>query len=61
MPFGGGPRMCPGKNLATMEVRSVASMLARNFTVEETGDSRTTERMAFTLVPDGLRVRLIPR
>lgn len=61
MPFGGGPRMCPGKNLATMEVRSVASMFARNFWMEEVGDSETTERMAFTLVPDGLRVRLRPR
>jgi len=61
MPFGGGPRMCPGKNLATMEIRSVASMLARNFTVEEAGDSATTERMAFTLVPEGLRVRFRSR
>ncbi|MHA7834615.1 MAG: cytochrome P450, partial [Algiphilus sp.] len=61
MPFGGGPRMCPGKNLATMEIRSVASMFARNFWMEEVGDARTTERMAFTLVPDGLRVRMHAR
>lgn len=57
MAFGGGPRMCPGRSLATMEFRSVASMLIRNFTVTATDSDAVTERMAFTMVPDNLRVQ----
>ena len=33
-PFGGGPRLCPGRNLALLEMRAVVAMLCRNFDVE---------------------------
>ena len=32
-PFGGGPRVCPGRHLALLEIKVVAAMLARNFEV----------------------------
>lgn len=66
LPFGYGPRMCPGRNLALAELRSVVLMLARNFDLEAVpGTQPVRERFAFTLVPEHLRVRLkrrlIPR
>ena len=58
MPFGYGPRMCPGRNLALAEMRSVALMMARHFTLEAVPQAQpVTEVISFTLVPDNLRVR----
>lgn len=57
MPFGGGPRLCPGRNLAQMEIRSVIAMLARNFDIELYDEREVSEVMAFTLVPKNLRIR----
>ncbi|MGQ0529671.1 MAG: cytochrome P450 [Panacagrimonas sp.] len=59
LPFGYGPRMCPGRNLALAELRSVALMLARNFDIQAVpGDKPVSELFSFTLVPQHLRVRL---
>lgn len=58
MPFGGGPRMCPGRSLAQMEIKSVTSMLARNFTIEAVDSDAVKEQHSFTLMPANLRVRL---
>lgn len=59
LPFGYGPRMCPGRNLALAELRSVALMLARNFDLESVaGPAPVRELFSFTLVPQHLRVRL---
>jgi cytochrome P450 len=58
LPFGYGPRMCPGRNLALAELRSVVLMLARNFDIEAVAGAKpVSERFAFTLVPEHLRVR----
>ncbi len=58
LPFGYGPRMCPGRNLALAELRSVALMLARNFDLEAVPGARpVSEKFSFTLVPEHLRVR----
>ncbi|MGH8461649.1 MAG: cytochrome P450 [Stenotrophobium sp.] len=58
MPFGYGPRMCPGRNLALAEMRSVALMLARHFDLEAVPQEKpVTEIISFTLVPQNLRVR----
>jgi cytochrome P450 len=58
MPFGYGPRMCPGRNLALAEMRSVALMLARHFDLEAVLQEKpVTEVISFTLVPQHLRVR----
>lgn len=59
LPFGYGPRMCPGRNLALAELRSVALMLARNFDIEAVPQAApVSEVFSFTLVPKNLRVRL---
>ncbi len=57
--FGAGPRFCPGRNLAFLEARSALTMIARNFQIEldETAGP-VRERFGFTMMPDGLRVRL---
>lgn len=58
MPFGYGPRMCPGRNLALAEMRSVVLMLARNFNMEAVPQAKPVdEKLSFTLVPEHLRVR----
>ena len=58
-PFGSGPRLCPGRSLALMEMNALLSMLYKSFDVERVGDRRTvSERFGFTMSPAGLRVRL---
>ncbi len=62
MPFGYGPRICPGRVLATSEIRAATTMLARNFSVTPVpGPGPVHERLAFTLMPVNLRVRLQAR
>jgi cytochrome P450 len=57
--FGDGPRICPGRSLAFVEMRLALSMLARSFNLERVGESDgVRERSRFTMVPDGLKVRL---
>jgi cytochrome P450 len=59
--FGAGPRVCPGRHLAGVELRLVLSMLARNFTVEPVGDAAAVkEVMSFTMMPSAMPVRLTP-
>jgi cytochrome P450/nitrite reductase/ring-hydroxylating ferredoxin subunit len=59
LPFGSGPRLCPGRSLATLELNVVLAMLYRNFEVERVGAAADVcELMAFTMQPDGLVVRL---
>ncbi len=60
LPFGGGPRLCPGRNLALLQIRTVLAMLCRNFDIEP-ADDRVSEHLAFTMLPANLRVRLKPR
>ncbi len=61
MPFGSGPRMCPGRYLALLEMKMAMAMLLSGFDIEavETPDGGPPpERMAFTMQPVGLRMRL---
>ena len=61
-PFGSGPRLCPGRSLALVEMNALLSMLYKSFDVERVGDGKTvSERFGFTMSPAGLRVRLHPR
>jgi cytochrome P450 len=66
MPFGSGPRTCPGRYLALLEMKLVMAMLLATFDIEsvDTPDGAPAEeRMAFTMQPVGLsmRLRLRPR
>ena len=59
LPFGGGPRFCPGRNLALLQIRTVLAMLCRNFDVESVHPGRPVEeRLAFTMMPANLLVRM---
>ena len=64
MPFGAGPRTCPGRYLALTEMKMVLAMLLGRFEIDEVsapGGAEAEERMALTMVPVGLRMRLRER
>jgi cytochrome P450 len=54
--------VCPGRHLAGNEIRLVLSTLMRHFRIEHAVDPASiNERNAFTMAPDRLPVRLLPR
>jgi len=64
MPFGAGPRNCPGRYLALQEMKMVLLTLLSNFDIESVGtdaSGQPVERMMFTMAPVGLRMRLRAR
>ncbi len=62
VPFGGGPRFCPGRYLAMCEIRMVMSMLLRSFTIHAVpGAPPVEEQFTFTMTPSALPVLLRPR
>jgi cytochrome P450 len=61
MPFGSGPRLCPGRYLAMLEMKMVAAMLLAGFDIEEVATpdgAEPREHLALTMSPVGLRLRL---
>ncbi len=59
IPFGSGPRMCPGRSLALFEMKALLSMMYKSFDVERAGRAEdVTELFGFTMSPAGLKVRL---
>ena len=66
MPFGAGPRTCPGRYLALLEMKMALAMLLGSFDIESVdvpgrpGDL-AEERMSFTMVPVGLTMRVVER
>jgi cytochrome P450 len=64
MPFGAGPRMCPGRYLALTEIKMVAGMLLAGFELEDVSTpdgGAPREKLAFAMGPVGLRMRVAPR
>lgn len=64
MPFGGGPRICPGRYLALLEIKMAMAMLLSQFDLESVATSDGSdpgEYMALTMAPVGLRMRVRER
>ena len=62
IPFGTGPRICPGRSLALVELRLVLATLYRSFEVTRVGEaSDVREIFAFTMQPSAVRVKLTAR
>jgi len=57
MPFGGGPRFCPGRYLALLEAKMVLATTLASFELEPTGEP-VGETMGMTMQPRGLKVLL---
>lgn len=64
MPFGAGPRMCPGRYLALLEMKVAMAVLLGRFDIEAVdapGGAEAEERLSFTMMPVGLKMRLRER
>lgn len=64
MPFGAGPRICPGRYLALLEMKMAMAMLLNRFDIRavDTPDGRPAgEALSFTMAPVGLHMRLAER
>jgi cytochrome P450 len=59
MPFGTGPRICPGRALAMLEIRILLATIASCFDLERAGKPEDVrELFEVTLAPRGLRARV---
>ncbi|UGQ48223.1 cytochrome P450 [Massilia endophytica] len=61
LPFGGGPRMCPGRYLSLLEIKVAMAMLLGRFDIEsvEAVDGLAPEEvMGFVMAPAPMRMRL---
>ena len=64
MPFGAGPRICPGRYLAMLEMKVAMAVLLQHFDIlsVHTPDGQPpAEQLNFTMTPVGLRMRLRAR
>lgn len=62
MPFGYGPRLCPGRQLSLVEMRLCLISLIKQFQfVRTTGTTPAEEVIKFSLQPEGLRVDFTAR
>ena len=60
-PFGAGPRICPGRYLALLEIKMAIAVLLGNFEIENVATpdgGEAKEHLAFTMQSVGLRMRL---
>lgn len=63
-PFGAGPRICPGRYLALLEMKIAITMLLTRFDIDyisTPNGGEAQERLAFTMEPVGLKMRLRSR
>jgi cytochrome P450/nitrite reductase/ring-hydroxylating ferredoxin subunit len=62
LPFGSGPRICPGRSLALVEMKVVLATMLSCFDLERVGAAGDVrEVFNFTMRPEGLKVRVRPR
>jgi cytochrome P450 len=64
MPFGAGPRMCPGRYLALLEIKMAMATLLGGFdlvSVAGADGGEVSERLSFTMTPTPLRMQLRAR
>ncbi|MBJ7467331.1 MAG: cytochrome P450 [Rhodoferax sp.] len=63
-PFGAGPRICPGRYLAMLEMKIAMTVLLGQFDIEFVGTAdgqAPQERLSFAMMPVGLQMRLRTR
>ena len=61
-PFGYGPRLCPGRSLAYLKIRSVVAMLCKNFQLSKGMNPKPVEEiMDLTMTAKNVVVRLTSR
>jgi len=61
MPFGAGPRICPGRYLALLEIKVAMAMLLARFDIASLATAHggePDERVAFAMSPETLTMRL---
>ena len=62
MPFGAGPRLCPGRALAGAEIKTAVAAILKAFVLRPPANGRIPEeRFDFVTVPTNLWLRLEPR
>ena len=64
MPFGAGPRICPGRYLALLEIKTAMAALLTHFDIAHVGTSDgqpPEEVLHLAMAPRGLRMRLQAR
>jgi cytochrome P450 len=64
MPFGAGPRICPGRYLALLEMKMALAALLGGFELESVGTAdgkEPAERLQLVMAPVGLTMRLRER
>jgi cytochrome P450 len=58
IPFGVGPRYCPGRQLAIVEIKAAMAMLCAAFDIAKTDQAQPVKEIfSFTMMPENLFVR----